>query len=62
MGQNVRVELRDANPAAQGGGAGFYSSTGTLRAVNELGLTLDVRPGNLRFYPWTAVRLITLAH
>jgi len=36
--------------------------TGTLRVVNELGLTLDVRTGNLRFYSWSAVRLITLAY
>jgi hypothetical protein len=62
IGQKGRVELRDPNPAAQGGGADFDSSTGTLRVVNELGLTLDVRTGDLRFYSWSAVRLITLAY
>jgi hypothetical protein len=65
IGQSVRIELRDASaPQGATGGSRFGSSTGTLQALNELGVVMQLpramgRQETTRFYPWSAVRSIT---
>ena len=65
IGHNVRTELRDSSaPQGAAGGSRFDSSTGTLQAINELGVVMQLpramgRQETTRFYPWSAVRSIT---
>jgi hypothetical protein len=62
VGQRVRLELRGSLP----GNSGFEERTGTVQDVNDLGVQLEEPVGSadnnlIRFYPWSAVRSMTLA-
>ena|SRR5215218_9209924 len=61
VGQNVRVEIRDAlNPnPGMSRSSPFDTKSGQLVQANELGVTLDTGSG-LRFYPWSSVRQLAL--
>lgn len=70
IGQRVSVELRDIRPAGvtveYGGRAVYDTHYGALQAVNEFGLEL-AEDGSLsgskdaaRFFPWGAIRSLTL--
>jgi hypothetical protein len=70
INQRVAVELHDAASSgvdvATGRGV-FDTRSGLLKAANEFGIELDEPVGDsgveqpATFYPWSAVRSITLA-
>ena len=67
-GEKVQVELRDIVPPTPGFTATkFEQYTGTLLNVTDFGVALEQPVGSAsetlvhRFYPWSAVRHITLA-
>ena len=70
INQRVAVELHDAVPSgvdvATGRGV-FDTRSGTLKAANEFGIELEESVAAAgggqpaKFYPWSAVRSITLS-
>ena len=61
VGQDVRVEIRDAlNPTpGVSSSSPFDVRRGQLMQVNEFGVALDTTSGP-RFYPWSSVRHLAL--